>query len=106
PAYLHPAIATTYAAIGSALADRAGDEPPGPLRVFCSRRPGKRTCHNAGEVEARFADHGFVVVFPEDYPLAEQVRLVRDAEVVAGFAGSGMFQIAFAGGARHVVLVA
>ena len=31
--------------------------------------------------------------------------MVRDADVVAGFAGSGMFQIAFAGGPKHVILV-
>ena len=59
----------------------------------------------AAEVEALFAGHGFVVVHPEDHPLADQVRMVRDAEVVAGFAGSGMFQIALAGGPKHVVLV-
>ena len=75
-----------------------GRRHPGPLRLFCSRRPGKRSCHNAAEVEALFAAHGFAVVFPEDHPLPEQVRMVRDADVVAGFAGSGMFQIAFAGG--------
>jgi len=104
PEYVHAAIASTYAAIGSALADRAPGVP-GPRRLFCSRRPGKRTCHNAAEVEALFADHGFTVVLPEDHPLPEQVRMVRDADVVAGFAGSGMFQIAFAGGPKHVVLV-
>ena len=31
--------------------------------------------------------------------------MVREADVVAGFAGSGMFQIAFAGGPKHVILV-
>jgi capsular polysaccharide biosynthesis protein len=105
PAYVHPAIAPTYTAIGTALADRAADVRFGPTRVFFSRRPGKRTCHNAAEVEALFAANGFAVMFPEDRPLAEQARLVRDADVVAGFAGSGMFQVAFAGGPKHVVLV-
>ncbi len=104
PAYVHPALATTYAVVGSALSDQAVGGP-GPLRLFCTRRPGKRTCHNAPEVESLFADHGFTVVHPEDHPLAEQVRMVRDAEVVAGFAGSGMFQIALAGGPKHVILV-
>ena len=60
----------------------------------------------AGDVEALFESHGFTVLFPEDHPLPEQVRLVREADVVAGFAGSGMFQIAFAGGPKHVILVA
>ena len=105
PEYVHPSIATTYAVVGSALADRASTDVPGPLRIFCTRRPGKRTCHNASEVEALFADHGFTIVHPEDHSLPDQARLVRDAEVVAGFAGSGMFQIALAGGPKHVVLV-
>jgi capsular polysaccharide biosynthesis protein len=105
PAYVHPGIATTYAEVGTALASRASDGPPGPVRLFCSRRPGKRTCHNAPEVEALFEANGFTVVLPEDHPLPEQVRMVRDADVVAGFAGSGMFQIAFAGGPKRVVLV-
>ena len=105
PAYVHPAIATTYAEVGTALASRATGEASGPLRLFCSRRPGKRSCHNADEVEALFAAHGFTVVFPEDHPLPDQVRMVRDADVVAGFAGSGMFQIAFAGGPKRVVVV-
>jgi capsular polysaccharide biosynthesis protein len=105
PAYVHPAIATTYAEVGTALASRSTADGPGPLRLFCSRRPGKRSCHNAAEVEDLFASHGFAVVFPEDHPLAEQVRMVREADVIAGFAGSGMFQIAFAGGPKHVILV-
>jgi capsular polysaccharide biosynthesis protein len=105
PAYVHPAIATTYAQVGTALAGRASGGRTGPLRLFCSRRPGKRTCHNAAQVEELFTQHGFSVVFPEDRPLPEQVRLVREADVVAGFAGSGMFQIAFAGGPKHVIVV-
>jgi capsular polysaccharide biosynthesis protein len=105
PAYVHPGIATTYAEVGTALALRAGVGAPGPRRLFCSRRPGKRSCHNAAEVEALFESHGFTVVFPEDHPLPDQVSMVRDADVVAGFAGSGMFQTAFAGGPKHVVLV-
>jgi capsular polysaccharide biosynthesis protein len=105
PAYVHPAIATTYAEVGTVLASRSAADRRGPVRLFCSRRPGKRSCHNAAEVEALFAAHGFAVVFPEDHPLPEQVRMVREADVVAGFAGSGMFQIAFAGGPKRVILV-
>ncbi|MBF4770092.1 glycosyltransferase family 61 protein [Nocardioides agariphilus] len=105
PAYVHPAIATTYAQIGTSLASRATSQTPAPVRIFCSRRPGKRNCHNAQEVEALFEAYGFTVVFPEDHSLPDQVRMVREADVIAGFAGSGMFQIAFAGGPKHVVLV-
>jgi hypothetical protein len=33
------------------------------------------------------------------------MAMVRSAGAVAGFAGSGMFQIGFTGGPRHVVVV-
>jgi capsular polysaccharide biosynthesis protein len=104
PAFVHPAIAETYAAVGAALDARAVSGAAYE-RLFCSRRPGKRSCHNASEVEELFAAHGFTVVFPEDHPLPDQARMVRRADVVAGFAGSGMFQIAFAGGPKQVILI-
>jgi len=103
PAYAHPELAATYRRIGDALDARSTHT--GSRRIFCSRRPGKRTCHNAAEVEALFAGQGFTVLYPEDHPLSEQVGLVRRAEVVAGFAGSGMFQVAFAQEPKHVISV-
>jgi hypothetical protein len=47
------------------------------------------------EVEAYFADHGFEVVRPEEWSMAEQATMFRRAEVVAGFAGSALFSLAF-----------
>ncbi|GAB2771428.1 hypothetical protein GCM10027020_25670 [Nocardioides salsibiostraticola] len=105
PEVLHPQIEATYAELGAALAAQAADRP-WPTKVFCSRRvERKRACHNAAEVEALFIEAGFEVVYPEDLPLADQIRLVREAEVIGGFAGSGMFQIAFAGAPKHVILI-
>ena len=105
PAYVHPELRATYDAIGAALEARAGRDDR-PARVFFTRRPGKRSCRNAAEVEAAFVAAGYAVVHPEDHPLADQVAMVRAAESVGGFAGSGMFHIGFSGGPRHVVLVA
>lgn len=94
PHYVHPAIAGTWDAVGDRLAACA--EPRAwPRRIFVTRREAKRRCHNAEEVEAQFLAHGFEVVHPEDHPLGDQVRMFRDAEVVAGFGGSGLFQLAF-----------
>ncbi len=105
PEVLHPQIEETYAELGEALGARAADRV-WPRKVFCSRRAvRKRACHNSDEVEGLFAAAGFEVVHPEDLPLPDQIRLVREAEVVAGFAGSGMFQIAFAGAPKHVILI-
>ena len=70
-----------------ALEARAG-ERPGPRRVFLGRRSAKRACINAEELVAEFTAAGFEVVYPEDHPLADQVAMVRRAEVVAGYAGS------------------
>ncbi len=105
PAFVHPAIRATYDAVGAALEARAGTAP-GPRRIFLGRRSAKRACTNAAELVAEFTAAGFEVVHPEDHPLAEQVAMVRRAEVVAGFAGSGMFHVALAGRPSHVVLVA
>ena len=105
PSYVHPELRATYDAVGDAL-EQQSSRSDWPRRVFFTRRPGKRWCRNAGEVEATFATAGFEVVHPEDHPLADQVAMVRAAESVGGFAGSGMFHIGLAGRPTHVVLVA
>lgn len=47
-------------------------------------------------LDATFASAGFHVVHPETLPIAEQVALVRGAEVVAGPSGSALHLSAFA----------
>ncbi len=101
--YIHPELRSLYRRVGDALAADAGPGPgpgpgpgegPRPQRLFLTRRGAKRACRNQHEVEAAFVEHGFTVVAPEEHPLPEQVALVRAAEVVAGFGGSGLFHIA------------
>jgi capsular polysaccharide biosynthesis protein len=104
PYFAHPSIEQTWTRIGDNLEAAAPDRDY-PQRIFCSRRIEKRGCRNRLEVEQVFVDHGFEVVFPEDYPVPEQIAMFRSAEVVAGFAGSGMFSTAFTGGPRHVIVV-
>lgn len=104
PEFIHPGIVETYDSIGERFAASPA-RSTWPDRIFCSRRIRKRWCHNTSEVEELFARAGFEVVYPEEHPLAEQVQLVRNAQVVAGFAGSGMFQVAFAGAPKTVILV-
>jgi capsular polysaccharide biosynthesis protein len=104
PAFVHPRMLETYDQVGERLSARAG-AGPWPEKVFLGRRSTKRACLNAGQLVAEFTAAGFEVVHPEDHPLADQVELVRRARVVAGFAGSAMFHVAFTGGPRHVVLV-
>lgn len=102
-AFVHPEILDTWDRVGAALADHG--RPSGVGRVFLTRAHGKRACRNREQVERWFTDAGFRVVSPETLPLADQVRLVRDADVVAGFAGSAMFHIALAQRPLHVIVI-
>ena len=99
--YTHPVMADTWGRIGAHL----GGDGAVPDRLFLTRTGDKRVCRNRDEVEAVFTAAGFTVVSPEHLPLAEQVRLVRGASAVAGFAGSAMFHTAFAARPQHVVVI-
>lgn len=101
PFYVHPELEETWERLAHGFT--GGDPDSGPVheRVFVSRGAGARfrPCRNQPEVERLFADHGFEIIYPEDHPLPEQVRIFRKARVVAGFGGSGMFNMMYA---RHL----
>ncbi|MFT4085065.1 MAG: glycosyltransferase family 61 protein [Nocardioides sp.] len=125
PGYLHPEITDLWDRVGVALAARgpaAGGPTTGgpttggpttgelaigraPRRIFVSRRTRLRACENAAEVEALFVGHGFEVVHPEEHPFEAQVELFRRAEVIAGYAGSGLFTLMFAETPKHLILI-
>lgn len=104
PHYVHPDIEATWAQVGDGLAAKASAQTY-PSKIFCSRRTAKRACHNADVVESAFEAAGFEVVFPEDFSFPDQVRMFREAEVVAGFGGSAMFTLAFVPSPKRVLLV-
>ncbi len=95
PRFIHPEMASIWDRIGDHVV-RTAEDRRRPERIFASRRPSlKRSCHNVEEVEAFFAARGFEVVHPEDHSLAEQIAMFRAADTIAGFAGSGLFSLAF-----------
>ncbi|MDX6298898.1 MAG: hypothetical protein QOF53_112 [Nocardioidaceae bacterium] len=113
PYYVHPGIEQVWGELGDRLVQDAPDRDY-PERIFCARReqtgPGvftgqRRTCLNASVLEGLFESHGFTVVYPEEFDLAEQARMFRKAEVIAGYAGSAMFNLLFSEASKHVVLV-
>jgi capsular polysaccharide biosynthesis protein len=104
PQYVHPQIAETWGQVGDRLAATA-TERQWPRRFFVGRRGDKRACGNSEVVEAIFEEYGFEVVYPEDYSLGEQIEMFRAAEVIGGYAGSGLFQIAFVPVPIHVIMV-
>lgn len=104
PSDVHPGLADIYSRIGERLASGAAQRS-WPRRIFSTRSDEKRSCRNRAEVESWFVEAGFTVVRPEEHRLADQVAMYRRAEVIAGFAGSGMFQIALTGVPKHVITV-
>ncbi|MCD4525333.1 glycosyltransferase 61 family protein [Nocardioides sp. cx-173] len=90
--YVHPELRRLYDRVVTSLADRA-PAGPRPRRLFLTRAHDTRACHNAEEVEELFRAHGFEVTRPEQHSLPKQLALVRAADVVAGFAGSGLFPV-------------
>lgn len=105
PDYVHPDLAEVYARLGAGLAARATDRR-WPRRVFATRAGRRRGCRNADQLESWFTDAGFEVVRPEEHSLADQAELFRQAEVIAGYSGSNLFQIAFCGVPKHVITIA
>jgi capsular polysaccharide biosynthesis protein len=104
PRHVHPDIGRLWQDIGQRIADRAEDAPSWP-RIFVSRRRDRRSCLNRPEVERLFASHGFEIVHPEELPFTAQVKMFRSAEVIAGFSGSGMFNMQFCDTPRHAIVL-
>lgn len=78
-----------------------------PKNVFISRKhvPGNRSCRNVEDVEVSFARRGFEIVYPETLPFEEQVNVFANARNLAGFAGSGMFNMLFNEHLQNVILL-
>lgn len=96
PYYVHPQLGRTWERMREGAVVKRAERPP---RIFVSRRPNltNRSCRNAAAVEGVFARYGFAIVFPEELDLAEQASVFGNATIVAGFAGSGLFNICYAG---------
>lgn len=95
PHYVHPQIVETYARLSDGLID---SEAPHYRKIFVSRasRSPRRTCRNADKVEAFFENQGFTIVYPETRDLGQQAAIFANAEVIAGFGGSALFNMVFA----------
>jgi capsular polysaccharide biosynthesis protein len=104
PEYVHPDIREVWHSIGRRLATSAPSRDYA-RRIFCARKTTKRRCRNTRDVEAVFASRGFQVIYPEDFPLPEQAAMFRHAEVVAGYAGSALFTLAFCETPKRVIMI-
>lgn len=93
PFYVDPDLPKVWRQIALGLPP---GQPSSADRIFISRRPTpKRHCAQTPQIEAFFARHGFRVIFPEDYPYSDQKMMFARARIIAGFGGSGLFNMMF-----------
>jgi hypothetical protein len=93
---LHRAIGERHHRLWRRIAD-AIDSFGEHERVYVSRSrfTDRRALVNEDEVEAVFADRGFLVFHPQEHGLEEQIAIAKGARWLAGSAGSGMYLSAF-----------
>lgn len=60
-----------------------------PVRVFLARRK-ERAISNQSEIEALLHPRGYVTVYPEDLPVADQFRLFNQAKSIVAVHGAGL----------------
>ena len=78
-----------------------------PRRAFLVRpRDGRRRIANNDALVERARNHGFTEIDLSEWKLADQVRLFRDAELVAGVHGSGFAGALYAAKHSRVVTMA
>lgn len=69
----------------------------GALRLYISRaKARRRRVLNEEAVRTTLERHGFAVVFPEQYTIAEFAKLVRNAEHIVAPHGAGVMNVVFA----------
>ncbi|GAA4684529.1 glycosyltransferase family 61 protein [Nocardioides nanhaiensis] len=104
PYSAHPAIRDLWSDLRTGLPTTTVEPAP---RIFVTRAAtGHRACHDLAEVEQLFRGLGFTVVQPGAMSVPEQAALFAQARVVAGFGGTGMFNLAFARDVEQVVVLA
>jgi hypothetical protein len=90
----------------------AAPPPSGPTargrRVYVSRRDAKdlrQWLSNPDEVEDLFRSRGFEILVMAECPLDEQIRVFREARVVAGISGAGLADVVFSRPGTHLLVL-
>jgi len=65
----------------------------------------RRKCLNAERLENIFREKGFEFYNPEKHSWKDQVKTFTNAEVIAGYAGSGSFNMMFSSGHKKLIMI-
>jgi capsular polysaccharide biosynthesis protein len=90
----------------------ASAPPSGPAaatrRIYVSRRDAKglrQWLSNQEAVEDLFRSRGFEILVMAECPLEDQIRIFREARVVAGISGAGLADAAFSPPGTHLLVL-
>lgn len=91
--HVYPLFTHRFDPIISDYQAKANKKSPVGKRIYVSRQTKAATqnrdgCQNRTELEGFFAERGFEVVYPERYPIPEQIAMFRDAEFIVAEGGS------------------
>lgn len=104
PFQAHPAMRAIWRRLRDGFHPE-GVSPAEGDRLFVTRREGNRPCRNVDEVEAIFSELGYTIVHPGALTPQEQCHAFSNARVVAGFGGTGMFNMLYADQVSDVVVL-
>jgi capsular polysaccharide biosynthesis protein len=90
--YTSPMTASVWDSIGSYFLNPS--DPSRNLYISRIHQP-QRPLANERAIEAMFEQRGFAILHPEHHSLAEQIRMICNAPLVAGSGGSNLFTLAF-----------
>ena len=105
PFYAHPDLLDIWRRLRDSLVGKNEDALTD--RIFVSRggQWDRRNCRNSAAVETFFAEFGFEIVYPEELSVPRQASIFAGASVIAGFAGSAMFNMLFADKLKTAIIL-
>lgn len=85
------------------------DRGTGPEKIYVSRlklKNQRRVLLNEKAVERIFSLNGYKIIHPQELKISEQINLFRNAKVIAGTSGSGMYNSVFQQNHPKVLILA
>lgn len=102
--HIDPKIKITWDKISEGIT--GGEAKLKGNKIFIARpEKGVRRCLNPDKLEETFREYGFEFFSPEKHSWEDQIRTFSQANVIAGYAGSGMFNTMFSSGVRSMIVI-
>lgn len=88
-----------------ALLHHVSIKTPGPKRIFIDRKSGSRGLVNKAAVMSLLAKYAIETVSFDDLSVVQQIRLIRNANVITGIHGAAFANLVFADVSQNVAAV-